>query len=492
MSKKLKIAMIASECFPYVKTGGLADVVGALPKALKKLGHEVIVIVPKYSSIDTVKHNIHPFMPQMGVWMGNCIEWCGVHQATHTDVPVYFIEFNKYFDRDGIYHDRDHKDFADNPLRYAFFSRAALQLCKDIRFDADIVHAHDWQTALVPAYLKIWHWDDPVLGKAASVLTIHNIGYQGQYGIDNFDYFGLGWANFTSDTFEDHGGINFLKGGIFFADMVNTVSPTYANETRTPEHAWGLAPYLNNKESHYMGILNGIDYDHWNPEIDDLIPAKYSAKKMDGKKICKQELQDRFLLDINPDVPVVGVISRFAHQKGLDILAETIEGIVNNMIVQFVIIGSGEKYLESFYWNLPARYHGRIGTYIGYNDELAHWVEAGSNFFLMPSIYEPCGLNQMYSLKYGTLPIVRATGGLSDTVEQYNEMTGEGTGFKFWDPTPAAIYYSVGWAISTYFDRRHHYDHMQKEAMLRHFSWEDSALDYLEGYKKAIGWKETL
>ncbi|ACF13350.1 glycogen/starch synthase, ADP-glucose type [Chloroherpeton thalassium ATCC 35110] len=492
MDKKLKIAMITSECFPFAKTGGLADVVGALPKALKKLGHEVIIIMPKYSVIDTVQHNIHPYWEQLGVWMGNTLEWCAVHRSMLDQVPVYFIEYNNYFDREGIYHDNHHIDYQDNPKRYGFFSRAALQLCHDLNFDADIIHAHDWQTALVPAYLKIWHWDDPVLGKAASVLTIHNIGYQGKYSMDCYDYLGLQRANFTPDKFEDYGSVNFLKGGIYYADVVNTVSPTYANETRMPEYAWGMAPYLNNRADHYMGILNGIDYEHWDPAIDPLIPANFSPENMEGKKQCKEALQDRFMLDINPNIPLIGVISRFAHQKGLDTLAEVIENIVNDMMVQFVIIGSGEKHLESYYWHLPARYHGRIGTYIGYNNELAHWVEAGADFFLMPSIYEPCGLNQMYSLKYGTLPIVRATGGLMDTVEQYNEANGDGTGFKFWDAEPYAIYYTVGWAVSTYYDRKHHMEKLIRNAMSQHFSWEDSAHDYLKAYEKALAWHNGL
>jgi len=484
--------MITSECFPFAKTGGLADVVGALPKALRKLGHEVIIIMPKYAVIDTVKHNIHPYWEQLGVWMGNTLEWCGVHHTMLDDVPVYFIEYNNYFDREGIYHDNHHVDYQDNPKRFGFFSRAALQLCHDLNFDADIVHAHDWQTALVPAYLKIWHWNDPVLGKAASALTIHNIGYQGTYSPDCYDYLGLQEVNFTSDKFEDHGSVNFLKGGIYYADVVNTVSPTYANETRMPEYAWGMAPYLNNRQEHYMGILNGIDYEHWDPAIDPLIPVNFSPENLEGKKQCKAALQDRFMLDINPDVPLIGVISRFAHQKGLDTLAEIIEKIVDDMQVQFVIIGSGEKHLESFYWHLPARYHERIGTYIGYNNELAHWVEAGADFFLMPSIYEPCGLNQMYSLKYGTLPIVRATGGLMDTVEQYDESTGEGTGFKFWDAEAHAIYYTVGWAVSTYYDRKHHMEKLVQNAMSRHFSWEDSAIEYLKAYGKAMGWHSDI
>lgn len=482
----MKIAFLASECVPYAKTGGLADVVGALPQALQRLGHEVIVVMPKYAEINTARYTMRPFLAPMGVWMGNTEEWCAVHTADNDGVPVHFIEFDRYFGRPGLYHDTNFNDYLDNPRRFGFLTRAGLQLCKDIGFKPDIVHAHDWHTALAAAYLKIWHWNDPILGRAASVLTIHNIAYQGVYSGEHYDYLGLQWPNFTSDKFEDHGRINFLKGGIVYADVVNTVSPTYANETRTPEGGYGLAPYLNNKGDRYVGILNGVDYARWDPATDPLIPARYSAADLSGKAICKRDLQQRFLLDVNPDVPVIGVVSRLVSQKGLDLLAQAIEGIVNTMRVQFVVLGSGDKGLEAFYGNLPARYHGRIGSYIGYNDELAHWIEAGSDFFIMPSIYEPCGLNQMYSLKYGTLPIVRATGGLDDSVQQYDEATGAGTGFKFYEPSAHAIYYTVGWAVSTYYDRKPHLRRMIETAMAQDFSWERSARAYERLYTQAI------
>lgn len=487
MKSKLRIVMISSECVPFAKTGGLADVVGALPQALAALGHEVIVVIPKYRAVDVQKHKVEPFRAPMGVWMGNVEEWCAVY-ATKMDgvVPVYFIEADKYFDRDGLYHDADFNDFDDNPRRFAFLTRAALQLCKDIGFKPDIVHAHDWQAALAAAYLKVWHWNDPILGDAASVLTIHNIGYQGVYGAEHYDYLGLQWGNFITDKFEDHGRINFLKGGIVYADMVNTVSPTYADETRAPEYAYGLAPYLNNKGPDYVGILNGVDYTQWNPAVDPLIPAQYTADDLSGKALCKAALQERFGLEVAPDVPIVGVVSRLADQKGLDLLAPAIERLVQDMQVQFVILGAGDKSLEAFYGGLPARYPGRIGVYIGYSNPVAHLIEAGSDFFIMPSRYEPCGLNQIYSLKYGTLPIVRATGGLNDTVEQYDETTGEGTGFKFWEPSANAIYYAVGWAVSTYYDRPQHIQQLLRQAMAQDFSWKQSALAYVDVYQRAI------
>jgi starch synthase len=486
----MRIVMVSSECVPFAKTGGLADVVGALPKVLQAMGQRVIVVMPKYASLNYLKFKLRPFLNPMGVWMGDTEEWCAVHTTDFNGFPVYFIESNKYFDRYGLYHDADFNDYQDNPRRFGFLTRAALQLCKEIEFKPDIVHAHDWHTALAPAYLKIWDWDDPLLGGAASVLTIHNIAYQGVYNAAHYNYLGLQWGNFTTDKFEDHGKINFLKGGIYYADMVNTVSPTYASETVTPELAFGLAPYLSNKGEDYIGILNGVDYSQWNPETDPLIAARYSAKDLSGKAACKKALQERFGLEANPELPIIGVVSRLVAQKGLDLLASTIETILGNMRVQIVILGSGDPVLETFYGALPGRYPGRVGSYIGYSDELAHWIEAGSDFFIMPSIYEPCGLNQIYSLKYGTLPIVRATGGLDDTVQQYDEATGSGTGFKFWEPSPRAIYYTVGWAVSTYFDRPEHIQKMIQAAMRRDYSWERSAREYIRLYEKAIANKQ--
>ncbi len=492
MKSPLKIVMISSECVPYAKTGGLADVVGALPKTLRAMGHEVIVVMPKYSSIDVDKFGLHRELNFLGVWMGNALEWCAVDSADNDGVPVYFIECDKYFNRPGLYHDDDFNDYLDNPYRFGFLTRAGLQLCRDMGFAPDIVHVHDWHTALGSAYLKLWHWNDPRLGNAASMLTIHNMAYQGKYPADCYEYLGLGWDNFTSDKFEDYGGISFLKGGIHYADMITTVSPTYAEETRTTELAYGMAPYLNDRGNDYIGILNGVDYNEWNPALDRLIPATYTADNLAGKAVCKAALQRRFELEVDPNIPIIGVVSRMVDQKGLGLLAASIEQIVEEMVVQFVILGSGDKGLEAFFSGLPARYPDRVGCFIGYSNELSHWIEAGCDFFIMPSIYEPCGLNQIYSLKYGTLPIVRATGGLDDTVQQYDEEAGDGTGFKFWEASASALFYTVGWAVSTYFDRRGHIQQMIQTAMAQDYSWDRSAEAYVEAYEQAMANKAKL
>ena len=484
--KPLKIVMISSECVPFAKTGGLADVVGALPLTLKKLGHEAIVVLPLYSAINREKFKLESCLAPFGVWMGNCQEWCAVYKTDVAGFTAYFIEFHKYFDRFGYYHDAQLNDYTDNAQRFGFLSQAALQLCKALGFAPDIVHAHDWQAAPAMGYLKDWYGGDPVLGKAAGVLTIHNLSYQGVYPADSIPYLGIGWEHYHPDKYESWGRLNLLKGGIVSADMVSTVSPNYARETKTSELGCGLAPYLNNRGDTYWGILNGVDYGQWTPSSDKYLPAVYSAADLKGKAACKKALQEKFHLEQNPEVPIVGVVSRFAAQKGLDQLAEVIEGIVGDMKVQFAILGSGDKSLERFYGDLPRSFGGRIGTWIGYDEGLSHLIEAGSDFFIMPSIFEPCGLNQLYSLKYGTLPIVRATGGLDDSVVQYDEATGLGTGFKYWDATPSAIYFTVGWAVSTWYDRPAHYKAMQQTAMGQDFSWEKSAAVYVELYQKAL------
>jgi starch synthase len=483
---RLKIVMIASECFPFAKVGGLADVVGGLAKALHSAGHEVIIVLPRYAAIDAARFELRPFVSPLGVWMGDTLEWCATWAANYGGMPVYFIEHEGYFGRPGLYNDAEFRDYGDNGRRFAFFTRAALQLCRDIGFAPDIVHAHDWQTALAPAYLKVWHWDDPILGGAASVLTVHNLAHQGRFPAGDYPYVGLQWGNFTSDKFEEFGGINFLKGGIAYADLVTTVSPNYARETRTPSGSDGFAPYLVRKGDNYLGIVNGVDYDQWNPAADSYLPAHFSPADLSGKAAVKAALQRRLLLEEDPRTPVVGVVSRLVGQKGLDLLAASIERIVGDMRVQFAILGAGEKGLEWYFGPLPGRYPGRIGSYIGYSEELAHWIVAGSDFFLMPSYFEPCGLNQIYALKYGTLPIVRATGGLDDTVQQYDEASGAGTGFKFVEPSAGTVYDAVGWAVSTYFDREPHLRQMIGSAMAQDFSWARQTEAYVSAYGRAI------
>ncbi|KMQ51083.1 Glycogen synthase [Chitinispirillum alkaliphilum] len=493
MGKRLKILFVISEMDPYAKVGGLGDVASSLPKALRGMGHDVRVVIPRYGFIDLDHHKAKQFFQSMGVWMGDREEWCSVYKAQSADnVPVYMIEHGLYFHREGLYHDNSMNDYDDNPRRFAFFTRAALQLAKDMNFKPDVVHANDWQTSLASGYLKIWHWNDPVLGNAASLLTLHNVAYQGIYPKVHYEYAGLGWQNFTEDKFESYGKLNMLKGGIHYADLVTAVSPTFASEITAPGGGFGLAPYLCNKGENFTGIVNGIDYQIWNPQNDPLIPANYSVEDLRGKGECKKRLQKAFDLKVDKKVAVIGAIGRFVDQKGFHLIAGAIERILQDMHVQFVILGSGEGELQEFFGNLPARYSGKAGSYIGYDNERSHLIEAGCDFFLMPSLFEPCGLNQMYSMRYGTLPIVRATGGLNDTVENYDEKSGEGTGFKFYETSPDALYYTVGWAVSTYYDRPKHILSMIRRGMGKDFSWQKSASKYVEAYEKAMENKKAF
>lgn len=482
----LNILFVASEIEPYVKTGGLADVSSALPSTLHKLGHKVKSIVPLYSKINREKYGLERVMDLACVHMGNCEEWYSVY---HTNKPygndVYFIEFNKYFERNGIYHEPS-GEYQDNPYRYAFFCRAAMQVAKDLGFKPDIIHVNDWQTCFIPYYLKCY--EDPFFYDTKSVLTIHNIGYQGSFGADVLDYAKIYRNDFHSYSFESFGGINLLKGGIAYADKVTTVSPTYAREIMGPIGGGGLHEILRYKSGDLYGILNGIDTEVWNPAKDKLIPKNYDINSYkQGKKACKKAVQKMFDLNDAPNVPLFAFIGRFAAQKGLGLLAGAVENAVNNMVCQVVILGSGDEAAQWYFGGLPTRYSGQVGAYIGYDEERSHLIEAGADFFMMPSLYEPCGLNQMYSQAYGTLPIVRATGGLDDTIKQYDEATGSGTGFKFYDIDAGALYNTIGWAVSTYFDRPMHIDNMIKESMQKDFSWNKSANEYINVYKSALG-----
>lgn len=486
MVSPLKVLCIASEMVPFIKTGGLADVAGVLPKVLKKMGHEVICVIPKYSDLKLGKHVVESVFPAMGVWMGQGEEWCSVFKVEEDGIPVYLVEFHNYFSRPGLYHDREFNDYQDNPARFALLTRAALEIARNLKFKADIVQSHDWQTALAPAYLKTWHWNDPYLGQAASVLTIHNATYQGTYPKKWYPYIGLFADSFTPDAFECFGGINILKGGIYYADAVNTVSPHYAYEISAPHASSGLAPYLTNKGEAFRGILNGVEYETWNPETDKYIAQNFSMKDLKGKAACKLAMQKKFGLAEDPKVLLMGVVGRFTDQKGYQLLGACIERVMAEMEVQFVILGSGDPSLETLYGNLPARFPGRVGSWIGYDEKLSHQIEAGADIFLMPSLFEPCGLNQLYSLKYGTLPLVRATGGLEDTVEQYQEADGSGTGFKFYDATSDALFYTIGWAVSTWYDRPSHWKKMVQAGMAKIFSWDDAGKQYDDLYRLAL------
>ncbi|HEX2921429.1 MAG TPA: glycogen synthase GlgA [Bacteroidales bacterium] len=483
----MNILIVSAECAPFAKTGGLGDVVGALPSYLENSGNNVVIVIPLYLSINTKKYKIEPEISNLEVTLGNETFSCGVMKSyTKGRVPVYFIDYPGFFHRKGLYHDSFYNDYTDNPFRFAFLSKAALQLCRHINYKPDIIHANDWHTAVIPAFVKRLYRNDPFFENSASILTIHNVAYQGQYNRDWYSKTGLGWEDFTQDKFEHHGDVNFLKGGIHFADIVNTVSEGYAAETRIAPGGYGLEYFLNQKGNDYVGILNGVDYTEWNPETDKLIPSVYSINDLSGKAECKKFLQKQLGLQVDSDVALIGIVSRLVEQKGFHIIAECMSSLISSSNIQFAILGTGDNKLERFFSGLPQRFPGKAGVYIGYDNELAHVIEAGSDFFLMPSIYEPCGLNQIYSLKYGTLPIVRATGGLNDTIVNYDQKTGEGTGFKFNEPSCKAAYNTILWVLDTFYYRKLHINKLIQNAMSQHFSWDDSATKYLRMYGRAL------
>jgi starch synthase len=493
----LKILMAASEAVPYAKTGGLADAVSALSLALAKLGHEVKIVLPRYYDIDRSK--LEPVEGAMGVPMGGVEEWCAIHTTTMPGSPaknpvtIYFIDHEQFFGRDGIYGRPGDPDFLDNPRRFAFFSRSVFQLCRKINWFPDILHSHDWPTAMVNVYLKFWERPLGEKGeffKTSSVLTIHNLGYQGVYGKDNFAYSGLGWDVFYNAGFEDWSMMNLLKAGLYSADKLTTVSPNYAEETKTQEHGFHLDGVLRYRSADYSGILNGIDTTVWNPAKDQYLPKPYTTATIrEGKDKAKEALQKEFGLPPDKNIPVIGMVTRLTDQKGVGELFGPGHGsawaICRDMKLQLVLLGSGEPWCESEVNSLSARL-SNFKCRIGYREDLSHLVEAGSDFFLMPSRYEPCGLNQMYSLAYGTPPIVRNTGGLSDTVENFNQETGEGTGFMFDYLSPTSIYDTVGWAVWAWYNRRPLVEAMRLTGMKKDFSWEKSAKKYEALYKSCL------
>jgi starch synthase len=483
----MNILICASEVGPFSKTGGLADVVGSLPPYLTAMGHDVRIVTPMHSSIDYSRVDwAERTAVAMAVPVGNGEEWCAIHETRLSDdrTIVYLIEHHRYWDRPGIY-GTGGKDYVDNAERFAFLSRAALQVCKAMHWTPDVVHAHDWQTGLIPVMLKAHYAGDPILGKAASVFTIHNVGYQGEFYKEQIHHAKLGWEWFTPTGVEFHDRLNYMKAGISFADKVSTVSQRYATEIQTTEGGFGLDGILRSRAADLVGIVNGLDYEEWDPSIDRRITATFDADDLAGKAKCKAALQKEYGLPVRADIPVVSMVSRLAYQKGIDVLAAALPSILK-MDLQFVVLGSGEVWANFVYGDLANRFPGKANAFIGFNEDRAHRVYAGSDLFLMPSRYEPCGLGQLSAKRYGALPIVRRTGGLAETVASYRQDDGDGDGFSFDDLTPLAIANTVGWAVSTWYDRPDHFAAMRDRAMRDRLTWELSAKKYADLYRWAV------
>ena len=483
--KPLKILAVASEVVPFSKTGGLADVMGSLPAALKRAGHDVRVVTPRYYSIDRHQRGLR-YLGSMAVAMGPLgVLSVKVLEGENDGVPVYFLDCERFYGRLGIYNDYNGQGYGDNDQRFALLSRAALVLCHHLDFTPDVIHVNDWQTSAIPVMLNTNFREDRRFANTATVLTIHNMQHQGICGRGVLDVLGVGDEVFHAGGVEYHGNVNLLKGGIYHSTLLNTVSEGYAREIRTPEYGYKLDGVIRDRGEDLRGIVNGIDEGVWNPSSDPVIASHYSADDLSGKAACKADLQRQFGLPVRADVPLIGLVSRLVYQKGVDVLAAAMPHILE-LDVQVAFLGSGEGWTHDYFPRLAHARPGKMGCFIGYSEPLAHKIEAGSDFFLMPSRFEPCGLNQLYSLRYGTLPIVRATGGLDDTVENFNEQTLSGTGFKFHDLTPGAIVDTVGWAVHTYYNRPDAMAALIQQAMAQSFSWERSARAYEQLFREAV------
>jgi starch synthase len=477
------VLFVASECTPFVKAGGLGDVVGALPIALAALGCDARVVMPRYEVVPMDRLTRHP--TPLGVPLGAGEAWAGVCETRlpDSDVPVYLLDHLQLFGR-GYLYDPPGAVAGDNLIRFAFLCRGALQLCKSLNFYPDVIHVHDWPSALLPIYLNTVEANGP-LARAATVLTIHNLMHQAKFPARDLAATHIPWSEFRTDALEDFGAVNPLKGGLYHATKLTTVSPRYAEEIRTPEGGAGLDGLIRFRGADLVGILNGIDERAWDPRHDRAIAAPFDAGDLAGKAACKRALQRELGLAERPDVPLIGVVSRLNEQKGTDVILAALSRILD-LDTQVVILGSGDPAAEGY---LHVRSHygaDRFRAWVGFHEGLAHRIEAGADLFLMPSRFEPCGLNQMYSQRYGTLPIVRATGGLDDTVESYDARTGAGTGFKLWNLDPDALVGTVSWAIETYRARPAHFRAMQVRAMKKAFGWNTAAARYRDVYEWAI------
>ena len=476
----MRILFVASEGLPFSKTGGLADVVEALSKALVVQGHEVAVVLPRYRGTKATA----VVMPSLTIPMGGTrLRFPAIADGTQLNgVRYYFVDDPEYFDRDGLYGGSS-GDYPDNGERYTEFFRAAIEVTKHV-WPADVIHCHDWQTALVPVLLRTSYRDDPLVRDIPVVFTIHNMGYHGQFTKDVLDRAGIPQGVFHTGGIEFFGKVNLLKGGLVYSDYLTTVSRKYAEEIQTPENGHGLDGVARGRADRLVGILNGVDYAAWNPEKDKLIAARYSSKDLSGKQVCKQELLELFGLSHDHlERPLIGIVSRFADQKGFDLIAEKAHEMMREDLV-LVVLGTGERKYEDLFRSLAAAYPGRVGVKIAYDNALAHKVEAGADMFLMPSRYEPSGLNQMYSLKYGTVPIVRATGGLDDSIEPFDVEHGTGTGFKFKEYTGEALLFAIRQALHHYMDERI-WKHIQLNGMAKDFSWKTPAAEYAKLYEAA-------
>jgi starch synthase len=476
-----KILLVASEGYPFAKTGGLADVVGALPRALIKLGCEIALVLPKYKSVSPEKYRLKYEINGLAVPMGMGDMTADVLSTRlgDTQVKAYFIQCDRYFDRDGLYGTPE-GDYHDNAERFAFFCRSTLELLRALDWYPDVIHLNDWQTGLIPAYLKTLYADQKAYQKIKTLFTIHNMAYQGLFPKYVLPMTGLRWEEFKQEKLEFYDQVNYLKAGLVYSDAINTVSPTYAAEIKTDEFGQGLQGVLDIRAEDLSGILNGIDYDEWNPATDKEIPAQYTLKNNDRKTESKVKLLTELELEFKAQTPVIGLVSRLSDQKGLDLISEIIEPFLA-MDVQFVILGTGDIRYHEMLQTLQQRYPKKLAVNLKYDNRLAKLIYAGSDMFLMPSRFEPCGLGQMIAMKYGSIPLVRKTGGLSDTVENLSPEGKKGTGFVFENYQAQELLFIIRRAVEA-FHQPKIWKELVQRAMTKDFSWDASAKQYLDLY----------
>lgn len=484
MAKQLRVLFVVSEAVPYAKTGGLADVAGTLPYALKELGADVKVLLPYYGQIKQKNIAVSCAAENLPAAVGPLSLEFNVLTPTEGDVPFYFVERDEFYERSQLY-GTPRGDYFDNLERFAFLSGAVLPFCRALAFKPDIIHCHDWQAALVPVYLKHLWAGETLLADAKSLLTIHNLAYQGLFPKEQFPATGLDWSLFSINGLEYYGKINLLKGGIVFADAVSTVSRGYSKEIQTPEYGYGLDGVLRTRAEALFGIVNGVDYEDWNPATDRLIAANYDPADLRGKAKNKEALMEAFgLAKKLAKQPLLSIISRLADQKGFDLVAQVLPELMARNI-PLVILGTGDEKYQRWLQEVAPKYAGKLGVRIAFDNRLAHLIEAGADMFLMPSRYEPCGLNQMYSMKYGTVPVVRATGGLMDTVTPVDAAKGTGTGFVFKEYSAEAFIKALNKAIAAYQDKKL-WKQIMLNGMAEDFSWQASAKAYLTLYKRLV------
>lgn len=474
----MKIAFVTSEVVPFSKTGGLADVSGALPVALKEIGHDVMVITPKYKAVkaDGLSKLPQSFKVNLG---GTRHEATLFESELPGGVKTLFIGNGHFFDRDGLYSTPD-GDHWDNFLRFGFFSHAALKAVMELDFAPDVIHLNDWQSALIPVFIKRSEDFRDAFHNVKTLITVHNLGYHGLFDKGVLKEVGLDESLFSPKFMEFYGKVNFLKGGLIFADAINTVSPTYSHEIQSSEFGHGLEGVLRERSERLFGILNGIDAETWNPATDKFIEKNFTFEDLSGKAECKEALQKEMSLPINPNVPLVAMISRLADQKGFDILEDVIKDVMIRDL-QLVILGTGDKKYHLFFENIAPKYSRKLHVRLAFDNALAHQIEAGADMFLMPSRYEPCGLNQMMSLRYGTVPVVRETGGLADTIREFSGQ--DGNGFKFRDYNGHAMVAAIDRALKYYHDPLA-WTRVIENGMKQDFSWGASAKKYEELYNR--------